>query len=212
MTSPVRWYFDFVSPFSYLQLAYVETLAERERVVLKPILFAGLLDLHGQRGPAEIPQKRAFTYQFAQWRADRMGIPMRFPDSHPFNPLSALRLCVAAGATPESVRAIFDHIWRDGGDPDEKGLAPVATALGVSELESAIAQPSVKAALRANFDEAVADGVFGVPTLVADGHVFWGEDSGSMFEAFRSDPSLFDSAEMRRLSSLPVGLHRRAVR
>ena len=86
-----RWYFDFISPYSYLQhtvLTRFEGLVQIEPV---PILFAGLLEHHGQKGPAEIAGKRTFTYEHVAWLAERNGIALRFPASHPFNPLPLLR-------------------------------------------------------------------------------------------------------------------------
>jgi hypothetical protein len=66
------------------------------------------------------------------------------------------------------------------------------------------------AALRRNFDAAIADGVFGVPSIVSEGVVFWGADATAMFEDFLDDPALVSSAEMRRLEALPVGAARKS--
>ncbi len=55
------------------------------------MLFAGILGAHGQKGPAEIPAKRAFTYRFVLWQAKRLGIPLKLPHEHPFNPLPLLQ-------------------------------------------------------------------------------------------------------------------------
>ena len=94
------WYFDFVSPFAYLQSEQLPTLAPRLAVRYRPVLFAGLLEAAGQKGPAEIATKRAFTYRFVVWQAKRLGIPLKFPPAHPFNPLPFLRLALACdGAT-----------------------------------------------------------------------------------------------------------------
>lgn len=125
-----------------------------------------MLDRLGLRGPAEIPGKRAFVYRFVLWRARQSGLPLAFPPSHPFNPLAALRLCIAAGSTPEAVDAIFDWIWRQGRPADDaQQLEPVATRLGIGNAAGAIADPAVKAQLKANFEAAMDEGVFGVPTL-----------------------------------------------
>lgn len=214
MTSPapaVDWYFDFISPFAYLQWQAVR--AWREPAVRpRPLLFAGLLNHLRHKGPAEIPEKRRFTYRHVLWRARQAGIELRFPPAHPFNPLAALRLCVAAGATHEAVDAIFAHLWRDGlpGETWEQ-LAPVARRLGIAGPENEVVTPAVRAALRGNFDDAVAAGVFGVPTLVAGGEVFWGEDATGLAQAFLRDPGLFEDPEMRRLDALPVGTARPGV-
>ena len=66
----------------------------------------------------------------------------------------------------------------------------------------------MKAQLRANFDEAMAVGVFGVPTLSLDGRLFWGEDAHAFALACLDDPSLWDEPEMHRLGTLPVGVSR----
>ena len=207
--TPVRWYFDFISPFAYLQRPRVRELAKTQAIDYRPILFAGLLHRLDHKGPAEMPDKRRFTYRHVVWRAQRLGIPLRFPPAHPFNPLAALRLCIAAGCTDTAVDAIFDHLWRDGlrGD-DAASLAPVAARLGL-DADSAIADASVKAQLQANFGAAVADGVFGVPTLASNGEVFWGEDATAMFEDWRRDPAAFEQGEMARVGDLPVGVARR---
>ncbi len=85
--------------------------------------------------------------------------------------------------------AIFDHFWREGAagtNADE--LAGGAHALGVVDVDAAIAAPAVKAQLRANTDAAIAAGVFGVPTLRIGDELFWGNDASPMIEAFLDDP------------------------
>lgn len=204
-----RWYFDFISPFAYLQLPRVLALRARVELVPVPIVFGALLAHHGQLGPAEIPSKRAFTYRFVQWQADRAGVALRFPPAHPFNPLAALRLCIAAGAGWDAVERVFAHIWRDGeGSVDAAGLAPVARALGIADPASAIAAPAVKARLHANTDAAIAAGVFGVPTIAAAGETFWGLDATPMFEQWLGDRGVFERGEYARLATLPEGTRR----
>jgi 2-hydroxychromene-2-carboxylate isomerase len=72
----VTWVYDVISPFAYLSLPHLAQLPPRAQLRTVPVLFAGLLDHFGQRGPAEIPSKRRFTYRFALWRARTLGIPM----------------------------------------------------------------------------------------------------------------------------------------
>lgn len=205
----IRWYFDFISPFAYLQWPKVRDLAARHPVDFRPVLFAGVLDHIGQKGPAEIPAKRVFTYRHVLWRARQRGLPMRFPPAHPFNPLAALRLCIALDSRPEAIGAIFDWIWAQGraGDSAE-ALAPLALELGMADSAAAIAAPTVKARLKENFDAARAAQVFGVPTLAIDGELFWGDDAFDFALARLDDPALLDDAEMRRVSTLPVGASR----
>ena len=202
------WYFDFVSPFAYLQWQRLQRLGLA--VTPKPIVFAGLLDRLGQKGPAEIPGKREFTYRHVLWRARRDGIPMRFPEAHPFNPMPALRLCVAAGSTTEAVDTVFHHLWDEGRPVDGAGeQQALASKLGLPSAQAALADPEVKARLRANFDQAVQAGVFGVPTLAWEGELFWGDDATDMYLDYRRDPAAYRQGEMARVSTLPVGAARR---
>jgi len=204
------WYFDFISPFSYLQLEKVAQWRARFEILPMPIAFGAVLHRTGTLGPAEIPGKREFTYRFVQWQAEQSGLPLRFPPAHPFNPLAALRLCVAAGATWESVQAIFAHLWRDGRPgttPAE--LADVAAALGMADADAAINAAESKQRLVENTNAAIAAGVFGVPTLRVGAELFWGNDASPMVEDWLADHERFASAEYRRIGALPIGVERR---
>jgi 2-hydroxychromene-2-carboxylate isomerase len=206
----VSWYFDFISPFAYLQWPKVLGLSQGRAVAFRPILFAGLLEKNGQKGPAEIPAKRLFTYRHVLWLARQQGVSLRFPPTHPFNPLPALRLCVAAGNSTDAIGAIFDWIWAEGRAADSaEALAPLAAKLGVADPEHALSAPAVKDALRRNFEDAVAEAVFGVPTLSLDGELFWGNDAFAFVEAVIDDPALLSEPEMRALADIPIGAARR---
>jgi 2-hydroxychromene-2-carboxylate isomerase len=202
----IRWYFDFISPFSYLAWQKVKALPEAVTPV--PIVFGAVLSAHGQKGPAEITGKREFTYRHVLWQAWQEGVPLRFPPAHPFNPLAALRLCVAAGSTPQAVDALFDWIWQHGRAGDSvEALAPVAATLGV---DADVAQgEAARAQLRANTESALAAGVFGVPTLAFDDHLFWGNDAHAFAIAALRNPALLADPEMQRIATLPVGVQRR---
>ncbi|MFC5571333.1 2-hydroxychromene-2-carboxylate isomerase [Lysobacter yangpyeongensis] len=203
---PIRWYFDFISPFSYLHWQKVKMLPEAVTPV--PIVFGAVLAACGQKGPAEIPGKREFTYRHVLWQARQEGVALRFPPAHPFNPLAALRLCVAAGASARAVDALFDWIWKEGRAADSsEALAPVAAALGI---DAAAAQgEEAKARLRANTEAAIAAGVYGVPTLAFGDQLFWGNDAHDFALAALRNPALLDDPEMQRVATLPVGVQRR---
>ena len=204
-----RWYFDFISPFAWLQWPKIAALAMRREVELRPLLFAAVLDHIGQKGPAEIAGKREFTYRHVLWQARQVGQPLHFPPTHPFNPLAALRLCLAAPDRIKATAAIFDWIWAQGRAGDSiEALAPVAAQLGIADPAAAIAAPEVKAALHANFDAALTDHVFGVPTLVVRGLPFWGNDAHGFALAVLENPGLLDDVEMRRFDSLPASAKR----
>jgi 2-hydroxychromene-2-carboxylate isomerase len=206
------WYFDFISPFSYLQSERLATLAPRIAVRYRPVLFAALLDANGHKGPAEIPGKRAFTYRFVVWQARRMGIPLKFPHEHPFNPLSLLRLAIACDCRADAVQRIFRFVWRDGRLPDLPiEWAELTHDLGVPDADARIADAQVKDALRRNTDEAVARGVFGVPTLAIGSELFWGVDATDMARDYVAAGCRFDDPEYARVSALPSGATRAAA-
>ena len=205
MTASIDWYFDFVSPFSYISLYRLKELPAP--VVYKPVLFAGLLKHWGQKGPAEIPAKRRWTYRWCTWWARELDLTFRFPEQHPFNPLPHLRLALACGCHPDAVKRIFDWVWMSG----ENATDPVRFALLCKQLQidaEQLGAPEVKDSLRKNTEEAAARGVFGVPSFVIDGEVFWGADSIEFVNAFLHDAAILRNEEMRRVDDLPIGAER----
>jgi 2-hydroxychromene-2-carboxylate isomerase len=158
------WYFDFVSPYSYLQFeAYPKLVQQAE---LRPVLFAGLLNHWGGKGPAEVPAKRLQTYRFTSWQAGRRGIAMAYPPAHPFNPIHALRLALALDRRYEAIRIIFEFIWKEGRSVIDEWPALVARlGLTVAAADSMVARQQVKDALAANGRLAIDRGVYGVPTF-----------------------------------------------
>jgi 2-hydroxychromene-2-carboxylate isomerase len=202
MPLSIDWYFDFVSPYSYIAL---HRLRELPPVNYKPVLFAGLLNHWGQKGPAEIPAKRRWTYRWCTWWAQSLDIPFRFPAEHPFNPLHHLRLALACGSRPDAVKRIFESIWMSGANAtDPARFAALCDELGVEQSRLA----GVKDELRRNTEEAARRGVFGVPSFVVDGEVFWGADAVDFLNAYLRDATVLRSDEMRRIDTLPVGAAR----
>ncbi len=202
------WHFDFISPFAYIGLHRLKELPADVAIEYRPVLFAGLLNHWGQKGPAELATKRRYTYRWSHWWAHSLGLPLRYPAAHPFNPLHHLRLAIACGSTLEAVRKIFDAVWTTGADPsDQKSFASLCADLGVAA--DALAAQAVKDTLKNNTDAAIKAGVFGVPTVEVDGELFWGADAMEFLRAFLADPATVRNAEMQRLDALPVAAARR---
>jgi 2-hydroxychromene-2-carboxylate isomerase len=203
------WYFDFVSPFAYLQSEQLADLAPGVTIRYKPVLFAGILGAHGQKGPAEIPAKRAFTYRFVLWQAKRLGIPLKLPHEHPFNPLPLLRLAIACDCDGAAIHRIFRFVWRDGRLPDLPiEWAELTHDLGLRDADARIAEPEVKDTLRRYTDEAIALGVFGVPTLALRGELFWGVDATQMAADYAAAGCRWTDPEYARAATLPIGASR----
>ena len=207
----ITFHLDFISPYAYLAFEQLPTTLQglSYSVEYKPLLFAGLLKHHGQLGPAEIPSKRDWTYRQVLWLARSHGIEMQMPASHPFNPLPLLRLALACGTDGKINRyvaeAIFRHVWRGG---DEAGDADRLAALQSSLAPRRDpASAEVKAQLKANADEAIAIGLFGVPALVVDGKLFWGFDALPMLRNYLDGGPWFASDAWDKAAQRP-GLQR----
>lgn len=204
----IDWYFDFISPYAYLQWQRLRREAPTLTLRPHPVLFAGLLAHWDNKGPVEIPPKRAWTYAHCLWIARRHDIPMRLPSAHPFNPLPLLRLAITLGAGDDIVDRLFSYVWRDGHLPSDEG--PWQDLLDELLVEpSDIHADTIKQALHANCEQAIAAGVFGVPTAVVDGQLFWGVDATDMLLAYIDGDAFFSSPAFRDAATLPAAQHRR---
>ena len=212
----ITFYLDFISPYAYLAFERLpETLQGiSHEVRYKPILFAGLLKHHGQLGPAEIPVKREWIYRQVLWLANQSALPMDLPASHPFNPLALLRLALQC-AHPELpnrhvVETIFRHVWRGGQDAiDPARLQALSATLPAprSDLQTA------KERLSRLTEEAIADGVFGVPTFKVDDKCFWGVDALPMLRAYlQGEPWFAADGKWDQAPRTGVGVQRNTAR
>jgi 2-hydroxychromene-2-carboxylate isomerase len=206
---PLDWYFDYLSPFAYLQFRRFRAELPQAEFRYRPILFAALLNHWGSKGPAEMPSKRTFTYRHVVWLGTRLGYPIRMPPAHPFAPLKPLRLTLALDCAPQAIETIFRFVWEDGRDPESE-FDSLAARLGVNDAAQLIARQDVKDRLKQNTEQAIAAGVFGVPSTMVDGQLFWGLDSTDMLRDYLSDPGMLSAPEMQRVSTLPLGAVRTA--
>lgn len=208
----LTFYFDVVSPYAWLAFQQLPEALKgiSYSVDYKPLLFAGLLKHHGQLGPAEIAGKREWTYRQVLWLAHQHGIELQMPARHPFNPLPLLRLAVACGANGPPNRHVCEtllrHVWCGGADAaDESRLAQVTATLAP---QRAPGSPEVKADLKAHTDEAIARGVFGVPTIAVDDKLFWGLDALPMLSAYLRGDTWFDGPQWETAGRLESGAAR----
>lgn len=192
----ITFYFDFISPYAYLAFDRlpVVLMGQSYTVTYKPVLFAALLKHHGQLGPAEIPGKRDWTYRQVRWLAHTLGVRLDLPAHHPFNPLALLRLAVATQAQGLPNRyvceTVFNHVWQGGAPADDADrLAALTAQLAPARTAQ---DASVKAQLQANTAEAIARGVFGVPTFEVDDKLFWGLDALPTLQAYLAGDRWFE--------------------
>lgn len=209
----ISFYLDFISPYAYLAFEELPQalMGLSYTVTYKPLLFAALLKHHGQLGPAEIPAKRDWTYRQVQWLAHNKGHVLDMPVAHPFNPLGLLRLAVATDRNGQPNRyvceALFKHVWVGGADAaDADRLAAVTQQLAPARDP---ADETVKAQLRIHAEEAIAQGVFGVPAFEVDGKVFWGLDALPMLRAYLQGDAWFDGPQWASSQAVATGASRR---
>jgi 2-hydroxychromene-2-carboxylate isomerase len=221
MSAPVEFWFDFISPYAYLAWQRIHAIAEdRGRaVVYRPVLFASLLNHWGQLGPAEIPPKRIHTFKQVSRRAAALGVPLIPPPSHPFNPLLGLRL--ASLELPDMLhrRALIDTlfraVWAGGpGISDPQIVAQLLDDAGfdAAALLAAASEPAHKQRLVAQTQAGVDAGVFGVPAMLTDGELFWGEDSLDDLARFLDGDDPVDLAALSQWADLPASATRQAKR
>jgi len=223
----LRFYLDYISSNAYLAWLRMPELAARHglRVEPVPVLFAGLLEANGQLGPAEVRPKARWMWRNNLRKAARLGIEIRPPVSHPFNPLLPLRASSVDLDPAERdalVSALFAAVWtRQLDTTDPAVLARVAEEAGVADaarLPERATTPEIKERLRQQTDDAIARGVFGVPCFEVPGaggepgEIFWGYDDLPYLEPFLAgdDPlAPQDLSQLARSAPNPTAMRRR---
>ena len=188
----IRFYFDYISHNAYLAWTQIHALARRHgrEVEPVPVLFAGQLKHYRQRGPAEMPPKRDWMLKNVLRKALAHGIPLAPPASHPFNPLLPLRLSsieLPAQQRRQLIDAIYRATWAEGRAVQQaEVLSEILGGLGLdaAALLQAAQSPETKQKLAAQTEQALADGVFGVPTMQVDKELFWGFDDLPWLERY----------------------------
>ncbi len=212
------FYFDFISPYAYVGWHVAQSLAKKHGRQLEPVpvLFAALLNHHGTKGPAEVPAKRLYVFKDATRSAAAHALPrLTPPPSHPFSPLLALRIVSMLDDSAERARAIsalFAATWAGkGGVEAAAEVERVLSAEGFdgASLVGAAGSDEAKARLRKQTEAAIAQGVFGVPTLVVDGEIFWGVDSLVHAEQRMLGFDAVDGVDLSRWADLPSSASRR---
>jgi 2-hydroxychromene-2-carboxylate isomerase len=185
MQKTLEFFFDLLSPYSYLASTQVEAVCARTGAALawRPFLLGAVFKATENGSPLSNPRKAAYLLKDLQRWADHYGIPpFTFPSEFPFRVVDADRLVLVAGEQGKAgpfVRAAFNAIWADGKLLDKpEALAEVLRAV---ELDPAMAleragSTEIKDALKKNGEEAVERGAFGAPTFFVGDEMFVGND------------------------------------
>src|SRR5262245_51204217 len=201
--STIRFYFDYESPNAYLAWTQLPKLGQRYGFSIEPvpILYAALLDAHGQLGPGESPAKGRWMNKNLARKAILLGVPLNPPAFLPFNPLLALRTTLLLSETPQRdalIDALFQAVWVRGLHVSETAVVEaVANEIGLpgAALVEKAQMPEIKSQLRIQQDEAIHRGVFGVPSMEIGDELFWGYDDFPFLELFLSGKDPIDAID-----------------
>ena len=188
----IRFYFDYLSPNAYLAWTQLPAFAQRNGCSIEPVpvLFAGLLEAHRQRGPAEVPPKMRWMWKNIARKAALIDVRFNAPAFHPFNPLLSLRVSSLPLPSEHKLRlidALFGAVWIRGLHVAEATVVrQVASEVGLdgTALIAQASESEFKTLLRSQTAQAVADGVFGVPTMAVGTELFWGYDDLPFMQRF----------------------------
>ena len=184
MASKIHFYFDFISPYAYFAWRKLPALAKKynREIEAHPVVFGKLLDKWGQLGPAEIPPKRNWLNEYCFRYAALNGFKYNPPKKHPFNPLAALRMSLKEVSGDDQLRvidSIFEEGWSHGTDlGDLSTLTSLLTRQSIDgeTLSKKVSESEIKELLIDETTYAIEKGVFGVPTIIIDDNLFWGND------------------------------------
>ena len=194
MNSKIEFYFDFLSPYSYVAWTWVRKQDLNFEFI--PVSIPSIVAHHETKGPAQIKPKRNYLFKDLLRFTKLNNIPFTTPKNLPFNALYALRLAlvsVAQGEQKRLIDSIFRAGWEQGLDIGDDGVLRDLLAKEnflVEDLFSKMEAKDARVELKKNIERAIGNEVFGVPTFIVDGELFWGNDSIKYLEMFlnNSDP------------------------
>jgi 2-hydroxychromene-2-carboxylate isomerase len=186
MGKTVEFYFDVGSPAAYLAWTQLPGLCAQRHaeLVYKPMLLGGVFKAIGNASPATIPAKGQYVEMDYARFARRYGVPLTINPHFPIITLYLMRAITGVQMRqPERLqallKAVFEALWVDALNLNEPALTMATLAKAgfeASEIEALVSDPAVKDALKAHTEEAVGRGVFGAPTMFANGEMFFGQD------------------------------------
>lgn len=186
MAKTVEFFFDVGSPASYLAWTQLPGLCEQAgaRLVFKPMLLGGVFQATGNASPGAVPAKGRYVSLDLERFARRYNVPLRHNPHFPIMTLPFMRGAIAAQMRQPALfdtylATVFKAIWVDGLNLNDPALAARTLAqagFAPDLLQAWLNDPEVKAALKANTDEAVRRGVFGAPTMFVGDEMYFGQD------------------------------------
>jgi len=184
MIKPFDFFFDFISPYSYLAHKQIRKLEKENNIKInyKPILLGGLHKLAGVTAAAFIPSKTKYMIRDCKMIAEKHNIKFKFNTNFPINSLALMRgIFIAQNKKKldQYIDFFFDAYWEDGLNLNsDKILNSILTNLNINfnEFQLIITDQKIKNKLTAQTNEAYNKGVFGAPSFIINNKLFWGQD------------------------------------
>ena len=184
MIKPFDFYFDFISPYSFLAHKEIRKIESKANIKInyKPVLLGGLHNLHGIKAPAFIPAKAKHMIRDCKLIAERNSVKFKFNSYFPIKSLNLMRGVLVAeedNIKNYYIDNIFNTVWQDGLNMnDEIIVQKVLKNLNVNPKTFSLRSLSslIKDSLRNKTNEAYEKGIFGAPTFVSNNKIFWGQD------------------------------------
>ena len=184
MIKPLEFYFDFISPYSFLAHKQIRKIENKEgiKVIYKPVLLGGLHNLHGIKAPAFIPAKAKHMVRDCKLIAEKNDIRFKFNAYFPIKTLNLMRGVLVAeedNVKKYYIDNIFNTIWQDGLNMNDIiVIQKILQNLNINPKTFSLRINSslIKDLLKKKTNEAHQKGVFGAPTFVVNNKIFWGQD------------------------------------
>jgi 2-hydroxychromene-2-carboxylate isomerase len=184
MNDRIEFFFDFISPYSYIAYNRIDWLKEQTgaEIVFRPFFLGGVMNDAGNSPPANVAAKGKWMWTDLKMHAARYGIEMEMNPSFPFNTVNLMRGCFPAedeGVLRPYCDTCFRAVWAEGRNMADKETAIEAlneAGLDGEKLMAGAAAPEAKEKLKANSDEAVRRGAFGAPTFFIGEKMYFGQD------------------------------------
>ena len=184
MIKPLEFYFDFISPYSFLAHKQIRKIENKEsiKIIYKPVLLGGLHNLHGIKAPAFIPAKAKHMVRDCKLIAEKNNIRFKFNSYFPIRSLNLMRGVLVAeedNIKKYYIDNIFNTIWQDGLNMNDAiVIQKILQNLNINPKTFSLRTTSslIKDLLRKKTNDAYEKGVFGAPTFVVNNKIFWGQD------------------------------------
>ena len=184
MIKPLEFYFDFISPYSFLAHKQIRKIENNEgiKVIYKPVLLGGLHNLHGIKAPAFIPAKAKHMVRDCKLIAEKNNIRFKFNSYFPIRSLNLMRGVLVAeedNVKKYYIDNIFNTIWQDGLNMNDTiVIQKILQNLNINPKTFSLRATSslIKDLLKKKTNDAYEKGVFGAPTFLVNNKIFWGQD------------------------------------